>query len=157
MNLPQCFTVLFTIALLSVPSECKVKKLKAVAKIFKAKMLLKPLLKTGIFKLPMVHFVIPIQKPGGNGLQGLLGSTNSQSSKGGSSLGRVRCTISQTPCANPMLGIPGKGCQQNGGVVGKNSPFPMLDFSSLPRLNLGGLFGVGGNDCNPTTNRNPKK
>ena len=43
--------------------------MKAVKNLFKAKMFLKPLFKTGLIKLPMVHFVIPINKPN-NGIFG---------------------------------------------------------------------------------------
>lgn len=167
------------ILLLLVPeSQCKVKKIKAVAKLIKAKMILKPLMKTGIIKLPTVHFVIPFGSGGLSNLFGGSSSTKSSSSDGdgdgngnGNGKGhKVKCTpsslfssfTSKNSGNNLFSRIPsivcGMASSSSGGSSGSNSfNLPQLNLGSLSRLNLGGLLnamnsggnGGGSNDCPP--------
>ena len=181
MNRPKCLSSSLVIVFLVVgfilldclvPCEAKVKKIKAMKKLIKAKLLLKPLLKAGAFKLPMVHFVIPIQKPGGfqnNGFaSNLLGGLGGgKQALPNNNYQRVRCRpkpypqhdhqqVPNYPIPRPTIQIPGSGCRDgnsgSGGGLFGSSGFPMnIDFGSLPRINLAGLFGgVSGSDCKQT-------
>lgn len=43
------------------PCDAKIKKIKMIKKLIAAKMMLKPLIKSGAFKAPMLHFVMPLR------------------------------------------------------------------------------------------------
>ena len=145
--------IIFTIFLTSLPnnSECKVKKLKTVKKLLKAKVLLKPLLKAGVFKLPMVHFVIPIVKQGRQGLGFLTPAGPAYVTPPisppslPSPRRRIKCSplipIGSRPC--PLGTVPGTTTNSGGeGSIPGLSDI-LGNIPSLPRLNLAGGIGSG--------------